>query len=94
MDTVLFSTVGATEEYAVHLHAMTDDPAAAMSTGRSQGMNRAFEAIEDMYFSLFAHFETFIVFVATDLARSHRQSFLVAPHIGLEHGEGAPPLAM
>jgi hypothetical protein len=50
---------------AFRLHAVTDDPAAAMRAGWRQGVDRTFEAIEDMRLTSNPHFKTFIVHIPT-----------------------------
>jgi hypothetical protein len=46
LDAGLLGTVGTAEHAAVGLHAMPDDPAAAVLAAGRQGMNGAFEAVE------------------------------------------------
>jgi hypothetical protein len=48
---------------AIRLHAMTDDPAAAVRAGWRQCMDRTFKAIEDMRLTVDEHFKTFVVYV-------------------------------
>jgi hypothetical protein len=46
LDASLLGTVGAAEHAAVGLHAMADDPAAAVLAGWRQRMDGAFEAVK------------------------------------------------
>jgi hypothetical protein len=57
--------MGTAVKDAFRLHAMTDDAAAAMRAGWRQGMDRAFETIEDMRLTSNPHFKTFIVHIPT-----------------------------
>jgi hypothetical protein len=63
IDPVLAGTVGTTIKDTLSLHAVTDDPAAAMGTGWCQGMDGAFKTIEDMRLAIDPHFKALIVHV-------------------------------
>ena len=65
MDAVLAGTVSTAIKNAVRLHAVPDDPAAAVRAGRRQGVNGTFETIEDMRLTIDPHFETFIIYIPT-----------------------------
>ena len=61
----MMGAVGATEEVPACFDPMADDLAAAMFTGRCQGMNRAFETIKIMGDSVYNYFERLVVVVTT-----------------------------
>ena len=64
MDAILFGTMGTAEEDTIHLHAVTNNTAAAMRARGCQGMDGTFEAVEHMRLTVLAHLKTFVVFVA------------------------------
>jgi hypothetical protein len=64
---MLLCTMRATIEDAIRFHAMTNHPAATMRTGGRQGVDGAFETVEDMRFTLHMYLKTFIVYVAAYL---------------------------
>jgi hypothetical protein len=61
----------ATEEVAAHLDAVADHLAAAVLANRSNGMNRALEAVEDVPGAGRHDFEALVVIVTTDLTSRH-----------------------
>jgi hypothetical protein len=66
-------------EYApVGLHAVADDPTAAMRARRRERMNRAFEAVKRVRRASHANFERLVVVVSAYLADGHiaHSSFL------------------
>jgi len=63
--------MGATEDPAIRLYAVADDPALAMSACWRESVDGAFEAVEDMSLSSGNDFEREIVVVATDFTSSH-----------------------
>jgi hypothetical protein len=75
MDAILFGTMGTAEEDTIHLHAMTDDPAATMRARGRQGVDGAFKAIEYMRFTVLAHLKTFVILVAAYLTCGQLASF-------------------
>ncbi|MBA2241629.1 MAG: hypothetical protein H0W04_01885 [Chthoniobacterales bacterium] len=67
----------ATEDLPFLFDAVADNPAAAMGAGRSQRVNRALKAIEDMGSALQPHLEAFIVIVSAEFALGHDFSLLL-----------------
>jgi hypothetical protein len=67
----LVSAIRATIHFRVRLDAVANDLALAMSARRRDGVNRAFEAIEDVCATADSNFETLVVFVSADLASRH-----------------------
>lgn len=65
--------VGATEEPALGLQAVTDDLAAAVVADRSHPLDGALEAVEDVHGALGVHLEGHLVLVGADFALSHRE---------------------
>ena len=57
-----------TENAAVFLHAVPDHPAPAMGASRSERLDRAFEAVEDVWLVLHDDLERLVVSVPTNLA--------------------------
>jgi hypothetical protein len=76
MDTVLAGTMSTAEQRIRALHAMTNDPAAAVRAGGGQRVDRALEAVEHVQFPTHPHFEAFVVCIATYLACG----FLISEH--------------
>jgi hypothetical protein len=63
--------MGATEDTAIRLYTVADDPAAAMSARWCEGLDGAFEAVEDVYRSSRSYLERLVVVVPTDLTDRH-----------------------
>ena len=63
MHSMLAGAVGTAIKDSICLHAVTDDPTAAVRTRGRQGVNGTFKAIEDMGLTTYPHFKTFIVHV-------------------------------
>jgi hypothetical protein len=63
MDSLLAGTMGTTVKDSLCLHAVTDDPTAAVRAGWRQCLNGTFKAIEDMGLTTHPHFKTLIVHV-------------------------------
>jgi hypothetical protein len=61
----------ATIDHIVFLDTMSDYPAPAVETGRSQGMNRTFKAIKDVFFSADADFESLVIVVSASFTFGH-----------------------
>jgi hypothetical protein len=66
----MLSAVGAAVEMSLDLGAVADGSAATVLAYRGHGLNRAFEAVEDMSGSGSHHFEALVVVVATDFTGS------------------------
>jgi hypothetical protein len=64
IDSVLAGAVGAAIEDTLCLHAVTNNPTAAVRAGWRQGLDGTLEAIEDMRLAAHPHFKTFIIHVA------------------------------
>ena len=64
-------TVDAAEDLAVLLDSVANDPAAAARAARSEGVNRAFEAVEDVALSAGFHFEGLVVVISAYFALRH-----------------------
>jgi len=60
---VLAGTVSTTIEHPVRFHAVANNPTAAVGAGWRQGVDGAFETIEDMRLTIDPHFKTFVVHV-------------------------------
>jgi hypothetical protein len=54
---LLFGAMGATEDTAIRLYAVADDPASAMSARWCESLDGAFEAVEDVCRSSGSHLE-------------------------------------
>jgi hypothetical protein len=63
MHSMLAGAVGTAVKDSICLHAVPDDPTAAVRTGGRQGVNSTFKAIENMRLTTYPHFKTFIVHV-------------------------------
>jgi hypothetical protein len=71
-NTFLLRTMRATEQDScLSFHAVADDPASTMVTGRGQRIYRTFETVKGVARSTDRHFKSFVVFVATDFAGAH-----------------------
>lgn len=68
----LACAVGAAEEPAARLHAVTHDAALAVLADRRHLLDRALEGVEHMYGALRVYLEGHAVVVATDFASSHK----------------------
>jgi hypothetical protein len=68
----MLCAVCATEELPIGLHAMSDDPAAAMAAGRRNRVNGAFEAVEDMGLTRLDQLERLVVIVSANFTPCHR----------------------
>lgn len=67
----------ATENPAAFLHAVADDPAAAARAVWREGVDGAFEAVEDVGFPAHNDLEALIVIVTAHFAFSHGKTFTV-----------------
>jgi hypothetical protein len=69
---MLARTMGTAVEFSVaHFHAVPDDLAPAVFTTRRHCMDRTFEAIECATFTQLNDLKCLVIFVATDITRSH-----------------------
>jgi hypothetical protein len=68
---LLLGAMGATEDPAIRLYAVADDPALAMSACWRESVDGAFEAIEDMCCSSGPHLERLVVIVSAHLTDRH-----------------------
>ena len=68
---LLLGAMGATEDSAIRLYAVADDPALAMSACWRESVDGAFEAVEDMCCSSGSHLEGLVVVVPAHLADRH-----------------------
>jgi hypothetical protein len=59
--------MGATEDTAIRLSAVADDPASAMSAYWRESLDGAFEAVKDVCRSLGSYLERLVVVVPADL---------------------------
>lgn len=72
-------TMHAAKDLPAFLHAMPNDPATATRTLRRQGVNRAFETVEDMPFFPEDNLEGLVIFIPANFALSHgRQMWWVS----------------
>ena len=71
MHALLLGAMGATEDPAIRLYAVADDPALAMGACRRESVDGAFEAVEDMSCSSGSHLERLVVIVPAHLTDSH-----------------------
>src|SRR6266566_7543366 len=69
-------TIGTAEEGPVYLYSMTNNAAATVTTGRSQGSNCTFKAVEDMRVTSHDHLKGLIVIITTQFTPSHTHSSL------------------
>jgi hypothetical protein len=69
--------MGAAVEGAIDFYPVADNAAAAVMTGRGQGSDRAFEAIEGMGLPSHDNLKGLIVVVATPLTLGHSSSSLM-----------------
>src|SRR4051812_13528220 len=60
--------MGAAEDLVVLLHSMTDDAASAVRAARSQALDGALEAVEQMGLAVEGHLERLVVLIAADFA--------------------------
>ena len=65
-------TMDTAEYLAVFFDAVTDNPASAVRTLRSQGMNCAFEAVEHVRGACERYLEGLVVVVSANFTESHR----------------------
>ena len=63
--------VDTTEDFFVCFDAVANDTAVAVRANRRQGVDCAFEAIEDVAFSAYDHFKRFVIIVLADFASRH-----------------------
>jgi hypothetical protein len=63
--------MNAAENLTILLHAVTDDPAAAMLANRRESLYGAFETVEDMKFTGDGYFECFVIFISARLTCDH-----------------------
>jgi hypothetical protein len=63
--------MGTTEDTAIRLYTMADDPAAAMSARWCKGLDCAFEAVEDVHRSSGSYLKRLVVVVPADLTDRH-----------------------
>src|SRR5918994_1686618 len=70
-DSFLLRTIRATKDPPVRLDAVPDDPAAAVRAGRSDGMDRAFEAVEGERRARNRDLEGLVVLVPADFTSAH-----------------------
>ena len=68
---LLLGAMGATEDPAIRLYPVPDDPALAMSAYWRESVDGAFEAVEDMCCSSGSHLERFVVVVPAHLTDRH-----------------------
>jgi hypothetical protein len=68
-------TVGAAINLVTDFNPVTDDPAIAMGTARSEEMNGAFKTVEMMFLPLLRYREGFIVIISANVA-FHVSSFV------------------
>jgi hypothetical protein len=63
--------MGTTVDHAVMLYAVADDPARTVGAGRSEGMDRTFEAVERVALAVHDDVESIVVIIAAHVADSH-----------------------
>jgi len=63
--------MGATEDAAIRLYAVADDPASAMSAYWRESLDGAFEAVKDVCRFLSSYLERLVVVVPADLTDRH-----------------------
>jgi len=68
---LLLGTMGATEDPAIRLYAVADDPALAMNACWRESVDGAFEAVKDMCCSSGSHLERLVVVVPAHLTDRH-----------------------
>jgi hypothetical protein len=68
---LLLGAMGATEDPAIRLYAVADDPALAMSACWRESVDGAFEAVEDMYLISDAYLECLVIVVSAHLTDRH-----------------------
>jgi hypothetical protein len=76
MNSVLLCTVSTAINRAFCFHAVTDHPAAAVRTGGRQGMDGAFETVENVRLLSHADLKAFVVYVSADFASPCILSFV------------------
>src|SRR5215469_2435646 len=69
-------TIGTAVEGPVYFYPMTNNAAATVMTGRSQGSNRTFKAVENMFLPGHHHLKGLIIVIATPFTLSHIYSSL------------------
>src|SRR5690606_10901089 len=79
-DASLPGAVRAAKHLVIGLHAVTDDPGAAVLADRCQLVDRTFEAVERVRATVARHLETALVFIATGIASSHQRTSPFAAH--------------
>jgi hypothetical protein len=70
-DAGVLGATHAAKNRIVLLHAMADDPAAAMRTLRGEGLDGAFKRIERMLLTVHRHRECAVVIVVANFAPLH-----------------------
>lgn len=70
-DSLRVGAVSAAKEFVIMFNAMADDPASAVKTGRSEGLNGTFKTIECVGSAGLHDFECFVVSVMADNTGSH-----------------------
>src|SRR5262245_41440457 len=68
----LLGAVGAAEDFAIRLDAVTDHPAIAVGTARGHGLDGAFEAVEGHRPASLRHLQGLVVIVTANVAARHR----------------------
>ena len=68
---LLLGTMGATEDPAIRLYAVADDPALAVNACWRESVDGAFEAVKDMCCSSGSHLERLVVVVPAHLTDRH-----------------------
>jgi len=63
--------MNAAEDLSIAFHTMSDNPAVAVWTDRSQRMDRAFEAIKCVMLPVYDYLESFVVFIFTNFTCTH-----------------------
>jgi hypothetical protein len=71
--------MSATEDPAIRLYAVADDPALAMNARWRESVDGAFEAVKDMRCSSGSHLERLVVVVPAHLTNRH---YLLLPSTG------------
>jgi hypothetical protein len=71
-DALMLGAMGATKHHAAgRLQAMPDDPAAAMSASRRQGMDRALKAVKRVALAVHHDLEGLVILIAANFTCSH-----------------------
>jgi hypothetical protein len=66
MNAMLLGAMCTAIEHPIRFHAVTDHPAAAVSTRRRKGVDGTLETIEHMGFAAPPNFKAFIVYIAAN----------------------------